>query len=88
MILFIALLRSNSKVENDIDSEESGGTISCLIDNTPVDIDAKTIAPFKQVISSAGTLHEDNQTIIIAIYGCWLPDHRLREYRYIMDQLF
>jgi hypothetical protein len=59
-----------------------------VIDNTPINIDAKTIAPFKCVISSAGQLHEDNQTAVIAIYGCSLPDHRLREYRYIMDQLF
>ncbi len=62
--------------------------ISCVIDNTQVNIDAKSINPFKCVINSAGTLQEDNQTAVIAIYGCALPDHRLREYRYIMDQLF
>jgi hypothetical protein len=59
-----------------------------VIDNTPVNIDAKSINPFKCVVSSAGTLYEDNQTAVIAIYGHVLPDHRLREYRYIMDQLF
>ncbi|CAF1360985.1 unnamed protein product [Rotaria magnacalcarata] len=84
----MTLLRSSSKDDADVDSDELAGVISCLIDNTPVNIDAKTITPFKNVISSAGRLHEDNQTILIAIYGCWLPDHRLREYRYIMDQLF
>jgi hypothetical protein len=59
-----------------------------MIDSNHVNIDAKTISPFKCVIGSAGQLQEDNQTAVIAIYGCWLPDHRLREYRYIMDQLF
>ncbi|CAF0793324.1 unnamed protein product [Rotaria sp. Silwood1] len=83
-----SLLRSISKDDNDVDSDELDGVISCVIDNIPVNIDAKTISPFKSVITSAGALYEDNQTIVIAIYGCWLPDHRLREYRYIMDQLF
>lgn len=59
-----------------------------MIDQTTINIDAKAIEPFKSVIYSAGTLQEDNQTAVIAIYGCALPDHRLREYRYIMDQLF
>ena len=62
--------------------------IACVIDNNQVNIDAKTISPFKCVIASAGQLQEDNQTVVIAIYGCYLPDRRLREYRYIMDQLF
>ncbi|CAF0952341.1 unnamed protein product [Rotaria sordida] len=86
--VYAPLLRSSSKDDNDVDSDEVDGVISCVIDNIPVNIDAKTITPFKSVISSAGTLHEDNQTLVIALYGCWLPDHRLREYRYIMDQLF
>lgn len=59
-----------------------------MIDNNEIKIDAKTISPFKCVIGSAGQLYEDNQTAVIILYGCWLPDHRLREYRYIMDQLF
>ncbi|CAF3069366.1 unnamed protein product [Rotaria socialis] len=84
----MTLLRPSAKDDTNVDSDELAGVISCLIDNTPVNIDAKTITPFKNVISSAGRLDEDNQTILIAIYGCWLPDHRLREYRYIMDQLF
>lgn len=62
--------------------------ISCLIDNNQVNIDAKTISPFKSVLGAAGKLQEDNETAIVAIYGCDLPDRRLREYRYIMDQLF
>ena len=71
-----------------MDSDEPVDIISCVIDKIPVNIDAKTISPFKNVISSAGALKDDNQTVVIAIYGCCLPDHRLREYRYIMDQLF
>jgi len=59
-----------------------------MIDNNQVNIDSKTISPFKCVIGSAGQIEEDNQTAVITLYGCWLPDHRLREYRYIMDQLF
>lgn len=86
MLFFLqALLRSTSRDENNAEAED---VIACIIDNTPINIDAKTITPFKCVISSAGTLQQDNQTAVIAIYGCWLPDHRLREYRYIMDQLF
>jgi hypothetical protein len=88
LIFSIALLRSTSKDDTGVDPDEVDDVISCVIDNTSVNIDAKTINPFKCVISSAGTLQEDNQTAVIAIYGCWLPDHRLREYRYIMDQLF
>jgi hypothetical protein len=84
----LAFLRSTSKDDTGTDVDEGNDVISCVIDNTPINIDAKTIAPFKCVISSAGQLHEDNQTAVIAIYGCSLPDHRLREYRYIMDQLF
>jgi hypothetical protein len=86
--LRLALLRPTSKDDTNIDPDEINGVIPCLIDNTPVNIDVKTINPFKCVINSAGTLYEDNQTAVIAIYGCALPDHRLREYRYIMDQLF
>ncbi len=59
-----------------------------MIDNNQIDIDAKTISPFKCIISSAGQIDQENSTTVIALYGCWLPDHRLREYRYIMDQLF
>ncbi|CAF1108383.1 unnamed protein product [Adineta ricciae] len=81
----VPILRSTSRDENNVEAED---VIACVIDNTPINIDAKTITPFKCVISSAGTLQQDNQTAVIAIYGCWLPDHRLREYRYIMDQLF
>ncbi|CAF1521450.1 unnamed protein product, partial [Didymodactylos carnosus] len=80
------LLRSTSQ---DIDSEdEKEGYISCVIDQTTVSIDAKIIKPFKGVIAQGGNLQEENQTAIIAIYGCYLPDRRLREYRYIIDQLF
>lgn len=62
--------------------------MSCVIDNNEVTIDTKTITPFKCVFESVGKLQEDDQTAIVVIYGCWLPDRRLREYRYIMDQLF
>jgi len=81
-----ALLRSQSQdVESD---DEKEGIISCVIDKNQVNIDSKTIKPFKSVIAQGGNLEQENQTAIIAIYGCYLPDHRLREYRYIMDQLF
>jgi prune family protein 2 len=83
-----AILRSISKDNPNIDSDEVGDVISCVIDNNPIDIDAKTISPFKCIIGSAGQIDQESQTTIIALYGCWLPDHRLREYRYIMDQLF
>ncbi len=86
--LFIAILRSISKDDTNTDPDEGNDVISCMIDNNQVSIDAKTISPFKCIIGAAGQLEEDNQTAVIAIYGCWLPDHRLREYRYIMDQLF
>ena len=84
----LAILRSTSADNVGVDPDEINDVISCVIDNNSISIDAKTISPFKCVIGSAGQLHEDNQTAVIAIYGCWLPDHRLREYRYIMDQLF
>jgi len=87
-INFLVLLRSVSNEEPNIDSDEINGVIPCFIDNTQINIDAKSINPFKCVISSAGTLNGDDQTAVITIYGCALPDHRLREYRYIMDQLF
>ena len=87
-----AILRSTTSEEEPASQPdelgEVNGVIACVIDRIPITIDAKTIAPFKQVICSAGQLHEDQQTAVIALYGCWLPDHRLREYRYIMDQLF
>jgi len=86
--LSIAILRSISKDDTNTDPDEANDVISCMIDNNQVSIDAKTISPFKCIIGAAGQLEEDNQTAVIAIYGCWLPDHRLREYRYIMDQLF
>jgi len=86
--LSIAILRSISKDDTNTDPDEVNDVISCMIDNNQVSIDAKTISPFKCIIGTAGQLEEDNQTVVIAIYGCWLPDHRLREYRYIMDQLF
>jgi len=84
----LVLLRSTSKDDSSVDPDEINGVIPCVIDNTQVNIDAKSINPFKCVIASAGTLKQDNQTAVIVIYGCALPDHRLREYRYIMDQLF
>ena len=85
----LAILRPTSVDRSEsVDPEDLQDVISCLIDNNQINIDSKTISPFKCVIGSAGRLNEDNQTAVIAIYGCWLPDHRLREYRYIMDQLF
>lgn len=84
----LAILRSVSRDNANTDSDEVNDVISCVIDNNQITIDAKTISPFKCVIESAGQLQEDSQTAVIAIYGCWLPDRRLREYRYIMDQLF
>lgn len=85
----LAILRPTSvDPTNDVDPEDLQDVISCVIDNNQINIDGKTISPFKCVIGSAGQLQEDNRTAVIAIYGCWLPDHRLREYRYIMDQLF
>ena len=86
--LYLAILRSTSKDAPNIDSDEVDDVISCTIDNNQVNIDAKTISPFKCIFGSVGHLQEDNQTAILVIYGCWLPDRRLREYRYIMDQLF
>ncbi|CAF0963532.1 unnamed protein product [Adineta steineri] len=83
-----SILRSVSKDNADTDGDEVNDVISCTIDNNQINIDAKTISPFKCIIGSAGQLEEDSQTAVIAIYGCWLPDRRLREYRYIMDQLF
>ncbi|CAF1511487.1 unnamed protein product [Rotaria magnacalcarata] len=82
------ILRPTSNNLTDIDPDEENGVISCTIDNNLINIDTKTISPFKCVFGSAGKLQEDSQTAIVAIYGCWLPDRRLREYRYIMDQLF
>ncbi|CAF1055464.1 unnamed protein product [Adineta ricciae] len=84
----LAILRSVSRENTNIDPDEVNNVISCVIDNNQITIDVKTISPFKCVIGSAGQLQEDSQTAVIAIYGCWLPDRRLREYRYIMDQLF
>ncbi|CAF0917773.1 unnamed protein product [Rotaria sordida] len=83
-----SILRPTSKDYSDIDPDEENGVISCMIENNQVNIDVKTISPFKCIFGSAGKLQEDHQTAIIVIYGCWLPDRRLREYRYIMDQLF
>ena len=77
-----------SRDNANADPDELDDVIACTIDNNQVNIDAKTISPFKCVIGFAGQLQEDSQTAVIAIYGCWLPDRRLREYRYIMDQLF
>lgn len=88
LYFYQAILRPTLKDDSNADPDEIDGVIPCVIDNTPVNIDAKAINAFKCVISSAGTLREDNQTAVIALYGCALPDHRLREYRYIMDQLF
>ncbi|CAF3561587.1 unnamed protein product [Rotaria socialis] len=82
------ILRPTSNDLTDIDPDEENGVISCTIDNNQINIDAKTISPFKCVFGSVGKLQQDSQTAIVAIYGCWLPDRRLREYRYIMDQLF
>ena len=84
-----AILRSTtSSLSRDEPIEDADGVIACVIDKISITIDMKTISPFKQVICAAGKLHQDQQTAVIALYGCWLPDHRLREYRYIMDQLF
>jgi hypothetical protein len=83
-----AILPTTSTDHVAADPDEVNDTISCMIDNNQVNIDARTISPFKCVISSAGHLPDDDQKAVIAIYGCWLPDHRLREYRYIMNQLF
>ena len=85
---FAAILRSISKDNSNADPDEVDDVISCVIDNNPVNIDAKTISPFKCIIASAGQLDEENSTAVIILYGCYLPDHRLREYHYIMDQLF
>ena len=76
IFFYSAILRSTSKDNADIDPDEANDVISCTIDNNQVNIDAKTISPFKCVIGSAGQLQEDSQTAIIAIYGCWLPDRR------------
>lgn len=88
LISILAILQLTSKDADADDSENQNDAISCIIDNTPLTIDVKTISPFKCVITNGGYLRDDNQTVIIGLYGCWLPDHRLREYRYIMDQLF
>ena len=82
------MLPSISQDNSNLDPDEENGVIPAVIDNTRIDIDAKTISPFKCIIGSAGQVGQENSTTVITLYGCWLPDHRLREYRYIMDQLF
>ena len=86
--LSAAILPTTSTDAVAVDPDEVNDTISCVIENNQINIDARTISPFKCVVSSAGHLPDDDQKAVIAIYGCWLPDHRLREYRYIMNQLF